>query len=602
MAATAQLRAKLTLDNSQYMRAMKASSAAATEFGTGAAKIAAAGLVVLTAALAGVAVALADGVLKAYELGDSLDELSMKTGIAVDQLLILKRAAKDNGIENVVGAVKKMQVNLVDAVKNGAGPAAKALAQLGLTGMQLIDQLPTDQLALIGQRINAIENPALKTAEAVAIFGREGAQMLALFKDSDALGKAAASIGRQAQILKESAAAFGHVNDTLRGAGDKIMGFFVGVAETILPAMTALVNTLDSIDLADEGEKFGKGIETAVEFFTGAFTHPQDFLNIMVNYLKAGLLEAAELWAKRMILNATDFAANFVHYVTQATNVIAAGLEYAFQEALSFFAGGWRDMIPTLAIAFTNIVSEALKIFTEGVKAVANLDFSFDVGKAIGDAAIAVGKAAASIGGPKKSFGDMLKQVSAANPMTQWETTIRKSGEALAGNIDFGSHRFLDAANKGAAALQKAGQAVVYAAAGMQTPGARLEDFQGAAYSQFRGFGSGNPNGGLRTGGLSTGGLATGRFAAGAAYGQTPLLNHREMARFQNSAVASGTLDPDARRSNTSAYHVTRSGDHRRQRNVAIEKQREDQKNIATNIATTAINTGRTAVALETKN
>ncbi len=127
----------------------------------------------------------------------------------------------------------------------------------------------------------------------------------------------------------------------------------------------------------------------------------------------------------------------------------------------------------------------------------------------------------------------------------------------------------------------------------MKAKASKLEDFQASAYASYHGRGTSLSSGGLSSGGL--GGLRS-------AYAQSPLLRHREIARFQNIAVANGGLDPDARRSSASAYHVTRSGDRRRERNVAIEKEREANKNIGKNIADIATNTKDTADALAGKN
>lgn len=85
---------------------------------------------------------------------------------------------------------------------------------------------------------------------------------------------------------------------------------------------------------------------------------------------------------------------------------------------------------------------------------------------------------------------------------------------------------------------------------------------------------------------------------SGGAYGQTPILPLRERRAFENARVANGE-NRDLRRSNSSAFNVVRSGDSRRAKNVAIDKAREDQKNMASNIAAIAKSSAETAEALK---
>lgn len=269
MAAKAELKAKLSLSKALWNKTLKSALVDSKAFGIAAGKAIGTGVKVgltgITAATIGAGIGIAVLTKKAYDLGSSLQDASDKTGIAVDQIMILQQAAKDNGIDDITGAIGKMQKNLVEATAKGSGPAAEALQILGLNAEELINKLPSDQLQIIGERIQAIANPALKTAEAIAIFGKSGKELLPLFADAGALGTAARSIGKQAQILRDNSQAFDKISDRLGRTGLKLQGFGVGVAAGILPAVDKITAKFDKLDLSGAGEKFAKGIEPVLD-------------------------------------------------------------------------------------------------------------------------------------------------------------------------------------------------------------------------------------------------------------------------------------------------------------------------------------------------
>jgi hypothetical protein len=139
--------------------------------------------------------AIASGVKAAFDLGGSLSDLAAKTGLAVDQLFILNAVAKDNGIEDVSAAVNKLQKNLSGAALQGGGAVNQALESLGLNAQALLKQSPVEQFRAIGDAINGIRDPARKTATAMELFGKSGADLLVMFADSGAIEATAKALG-----------------------------------------------------------------------------------------------------------------------------------------------------------------------------------------------------------------------------------------------------------------------------------------------------------------------------------------------------------------------------------------------------------------------
>lgn len=269
MAAKAELKAKLSLSKALWDRTLKSALVDAKAFGKAAGGAivtgAKAGFAAISVAAIGAGVAIAWSTKKAYDLGSELQDMSDKTGIAADQIMILQQAAKDNGIEDITGAIGKMQKNLVEAAKNGIGPAAQALQLLGLKADDLLQSDPVKQFEAIGKAIEEIKNPALKSAEAMALFGKQGRELLPLFADARAIETASKSIGRQAQLFRQHSQEFDKVSDRLGRVYLKLQGFGVGVASSILPAMDKLTAKWDAMDFAEQGEKFGKVINPLLD-------------------------------------------------------------------------------------------------------------------------------------------------------------------------------------------------------------------------------------------------------------------------------------------------------------------------------------------------
>lgn len=145
--------------------------------------------------------------LKAGEGGAAMLHLSKTTGIAVSQLGSLKYAAEQTGIgvEGLAGGIKFMQKNLVGA---GAGSkeAVEALAAIGLSARDLQAMTPDEQLRTIARGIAAIQDPATKTATAMHLFGRAGAEMIAFADELGTLEARARELGLTG-MTKETAEA-----------------------------------------------------------------------------------------------------------------------------------------------------------------------------------------------------------------------------------------------------------------------------------------------------------------------------------------------------------------------------------------------------------
>ena len=318
------------------------SSGALSIAGKGLAGLAASGLVA--------AGAIGYGVKNVLDLGGSLSDMSAKTGIAIDALMILNQAGKDAGIENLTGAVSKMQKVLIAVAEGGAGPAADALNQLGLSAKDLAKIPANEALDKIGAAIRKIDDPAKKAATSMAIFGKSGAELLPHFADAGALGNAAGVIGGQAAIMAKNAAAFDQASDSLGHIGLKLQGFFVGIAGEIIPRLLIATNALDKIDLSGFGTKFGSAIKTGIDVLTGGFQDPAKLLDVFILYMRAGFLGAVNLLMNGVmmataVLSKPGFLKNMKDGIIALGTIIDATFKQAFEGPLRFLRDGLEFLV-----------------------------------------------------------------------------------------------------------------------------------------------------------------------------------------------------------------------------------------------------------------
>ncbi len=245
-------------------------------------------------ALGGAAVAagvFGAGIKSALDEAGRLNDLSQNTGVAVEDLAVLTQEFKNAGKagEDVGKVFAKMQKTLAD------GSANDVIRDLGIDLEELQDMAPLDQFRRLGTAIAALKSPTERAAAAQALFGKSGSTMLAMFS-SKGFGEASAQVGDQARILGENAALFDDASDKLALAGLKTQGFFVGVAERVVPVLKPLLDDFAKIDLAAKGQLVGDAISVGLLAVATGDIWPMMGKALMIsmgeaiNFLLSGLL------------------------------------------------------------------------------------------------------------------------------------------------------------------------------------------------------------------------------------------------------------------------------------------------------------------------
>ena len=295
----------------------------------------------------------------ALNMGGRLAELSDRTGVAVDELMLLERAFQNTGVgaDSLGPILNKMQKALVDA-EDGSSKAADAFTKLGIPLSTLQNLSPDEQLKAIGKAIATIPDPAERAAISMEIFGKSGGALNQLFANMDSeLETAKAQLGSLPEVMKAGAAQFDKISDNLTVVGGKFVEFAAGIIDKVKPALDALTTALTRIDAAKLGQDLAS-------FFTGAGAGMKGF-QAAVDAIDAGdMATAFKIVAQSLQLQ-----------FKETGNSIYASLVAAFKTAGEFAA---KIFDPSGALSQTILMSFDLLANKAGASIMNGLAKAFD--------------------------------------------------------------------------------------------------------------------------------------------------------------------------------------------------------------------------------
>ena len=203
----------------------------------------------VTAAI-GAFTAIAASVYKTSESMDELGKTAQKVGVSVEQFSALKYAANlaDVQTEQLASSMEKLGRNM-SAVAGGAkGPAKDAFDALGISLKDASGNLKSssDVLGELSDKFAGFKDSAAKTALAIAIFGKAGAEMIPLLNQGKAgLASAADEAKRFGLIVSDEAAkAANEFNDNLKRLSSILAGIMLQSTAAVSGEMTNLSKTM----------------------------------------------------------------------------------------------------------------------------------------------------------------------------------------------------------------------------------------------------------------------------------------------------------------------------------------------------------------------
>lgn len=206
------------------------------------------------AAFAGVAAA----VKKAVDAGGQLTDMMARTGAGGAGLVVMQRAFENAGMaaSQVPASLNRMQKALAGLNEDGQ-PTNEAFQKLGLSISELISMDPVAAFQKISEAIAALPEPAQRAAMALEIFGKSGAEMLAVMSDPAAFQLAAKQVGSLGQTLEANAAKLDAVGDAFGSFETKVTQIGAEVAVALLPQLEELGKWLEETDFAEVGREVG---------------------------------------------------------------------------------------------------------------------------------------------------------------------------------------------------------------------------------------------------------------------------------------------------------------------------------------------------------
>jgi TP901 family phage tail tape measure protein len=183
-------------------------------------------------------------------VGDDLEEMSQRTGVSVEALSELGFAADIAGsdLETLETGIKHMQRAIVEAA-GGSESAQQALAKLGLSAADLTGLSPDEQFKRMADGIARIEDPALRVAVAMQIFGRSGTKLIPLLAEGssgiEALQEQARRLGLT--ISAETAHDAAELNDALDSLWRVVRQGVFTIGSALAPTLKELVERITRI-------------------------------------------------------------------------------------------------------------------------------------------------------------------------------------------------------------------------------------------------------------------------------------------------------------------------------------------------------------------
>lgn len=177
------------------------------------------------------------------QAADALAHQAAITGIAADQLQLLNYAAEqaDVGVEGLGAAIRNMQKAISGAAAGDKEPG-EALAAIGLSVQQLMGLSPDEQLRTVARAIGAIDDPATKTAAAMKVLGKSGAEMLEFANDLETLEDRARELGL-GTISAETVAVRGAFADLLGDVKVVAQEMLSTIGGAVIPVLKGYVET-----------------------------------------------------------------------------------------------------------------------------------------------------------------------------------------------------------------------------------------------------------------------------------------------------------------------------------------------------------------------
>lgn len=191
-------------------------------------------------------------------LGGQLTDLSAGTGEAVGELLVAQTAFKNAGKEgNALGGFISKLHKAIGGLNEEGKATSAAFGELSTSAEALRGVGINEQISILSKGFAGIEDPARRGQVAMALFGKSGEELLAVFRDPEAISTARTQVGGLAGTMEKLAPTLDVIGDAIGGITLKFQQLTAGALSVIAPQTLGFADALNKLDLTNVGIALG---------------------------------------------------------------------------------------------------------------------------------------------------------------------------------------------------------------------------------------------------------------------------------------------------------------------------------------------------------
>lgn len=415
------LRINLGLNSGSFRSGLDQSEQRLSRFGAGAK----AAFAVVAAAAIGAATALGFAVKGSIDAADEMSKMAQRVGVPVEALSRLAYAGKYADVElGTLGtSITKLSKNLADISMGKGADAAAAFDAIGVSAHNADGTLKSanDVIYDVADAFAAMPDGVTKTAAAVKIFGRAGADLIPLLNGgSEGLKRMAIEADNLGFTLSEETGRKAELfNDTLTTISAVLGGLSNQVMVAVLPGLIEIADRFAMA--ATEGGNFdgvidgiGGAMNIMAKMVGFAFDHLQDLYDLFRIFVATRIIlfvgsVAGSMLTLARTIRTVGLSMKLVTSITHAkiTAIILLAAAVAKLTGVYDQAIGWiKQFGDEVMAALPEGVRNGLADFTDGLAELGlGIEAADDAGAAALDTYINAGNTAAD------SFGNVTESI-----------------------------------------------------------------------------------------------------------------------------------------------------------------------------------------------
>jgi hypothetical protein len=288
---------------------------------------------------------------------DVISKLSRRLGLTYGQLSGLKLAGDlaGVGLETIAMGATKLDVAFVAASAGGkeAGAAIAKFTSLGLSMKELEQMSPDERFAAIADAIARLPTAAQRSAAAIRLFGKSGAELLPLFEEGAGAIKKATDMAEKFGTTLNNAQGAGveKMNDSFTTAFAAIQGLATQVVSNLAEPISRIIDDFTNFVADSGGVNIGASISDAmldgaifvVEMFGVAANIFAEHVVDPLGSAAATLMAAFNVGSSvaQIFIGVAEFLSFIVQGLGMVLNLIYSGLQKLSSMIEGFL--GWTD-------------------------------------------------------------------------------------------------------------------------------------------------------------------------------------------------------------------------------------------------------------------